>query len=81
VGHEIPLVGVGGIDSAEAAWTKILAGASLVQLYSGMVFHGFGLIGKIKSGLDERLRRAGYVSIVDAIGAEARAIAAEPWPT
>jgi dihydroorotate dehydrogenase len=81
VGHEMPLIGVGGVDSAEAAWTKILAGASLVQLYSGMVFHGFGLVGKIKSGLEDRLRRAGYVSIVDAIGAEARAIAAEPWPT
>ncbi len=81
VGHEIPLVGVGGIDSAEAAWTKILAGASLVQLYSGMIFHGFGLVGKIKSGLAERLRHSGYISIADAIGAEAHAIAAEPWPT
>ena len=81
VGHEIPLVGVGGIDSAEAAWTKILAGASLVQLYSGMIFHGFGLVGKIKSGLAERLRRSGYISIAEAIGAEAHAIAAEPWPT
>ena len=81
VGHELPLVGVGGVDSAEAAWTKILAGASLVQLYSGMIFHGFGLVGKIKSGLEERLRRAGYISVADAIGAEARAIAAEPWPT
>lgn len=81
VDHEMPLIGVGGVDSAETAWTKILAGASLVQLYSGMVFHGFRLVGKIKSGLAERLRRAGYISIVDAIGAEARAIAAEPWPT
>ena len=81
VGHEIPLIGVGGVDSAEAAWTKILAGASLVQLYSGLVFHGFGLVNKIKRGLDERLRRSGYISIADAIGAEARAIAAEPWPT
>jgi dihydroorotate dehydrogenase len=81
VGHELPLVGVGGVDSAEAAWTKILAGASLVQLYSGMIFHGFGLVGKIKSGLEDRLRRAGYISVADAIGAEARAIAAEPWPT
>jgi dihydroorotate dehydrogenase len=81
VGHEVPLVGVGGVDSAEAAWTKILAGASLVQLYSGLAFQGFGLVGKIKRGLEERLRLSGYASIVDAIGAEARAIAAEPWPT
>ena len=81
VEHDIPLIGVGGVDSAEAAWTKILAGASLVQLYTGMIFHGFGLVGKIKNGLAERLHRAGYISIVDAIGAEARSIAAEPWPT
>ena len=81
VGREIPLVGVGGVDSAEAAWTKILAGASLVQLYTGMIFHGFGLVGRVKAGLAERLRRSGYISVADAIGAEARAIAAEPWPT
>jgi dihydroorotate dehydrogenase len=81
LGHEIPLVGVGGVDSAEAAWTKILAGASLVQLYTGMVFRGFGLVNRIKTGLEERLRRSGYISIAEAIGAEARAIAAEPWPT
>jgi dihydroorotate dehydrogenase len=78
VGREMPLVGVGGVDSAEAAWTKIVAGASLVQLYSGLVFHGFKLVGKIKRGLDERLRRAGYGSIREAVGADAPAIAAEP---
>jgi dihydroorotate dehydrogenase len=78
VGREIPLIGVGGVDSAEAAWTKVLAGASLVQLYSAMVFHGFGLIGRIKSGLLARLARGGYRSMADAIGAEAGAIAAEP---
>jgi dihydroorotate dehydrogenase len=78
VGREMPLIGVGGVDSAEAAWTKIIAGASLVQLYSGLVFHGFKLVGKIKRGLDERLRRSGYTSIAQAVGAEALAIAAEP---
>jgi dihydroorotate dehydrogenase len=78
VGRELPLIGVGGVDSAEAAWTKILAGASLVQLYTGMVFHGFGLVGRVKRGLEERLRRARFASMAEAIGAEARAIAAEP---
>jgi dihydroorotate dehydrogenase len=79
VGDELPLIGVGGVDSVETAWTKILAGASLVQLYTGMVFHGFGLVGKITRGLTQRLRRARLGSILEAIGAEARAIAAEPW--
>jgi dihydroorotate dehydrogenase len=46
-----------------------------------MIFHGFGLVGRVKAGLAERLRRSGYISVADAIGAEARAIAAEPWPT
>jgi len=72
VGNEIPLIGVGGVDSAEAAWAKITAGASLVQLYSGLIFKGFGLVKKIKDGLRKRLRRFGYTSIVDAIGADSR---------
>ncbi|WP_407526119.1 quinone-dependent dihydroorotate dehydrogenase [Methylobacterium oryzisoli] len=59
VGARLPLVGVGGIDSAEAAWTKIRAGASLVQLYSALVYAGPGLVGEIKAGLAERLRREG----------------------
>ncbi|MGY2052665.1 quinone-dependent dihydroorotate dehydrogenase [Methylobacterium sp. JK268] len=57
VGDSVPLVGVGGIDSAEAAWTKIRAGASLVQLYSALVYAGPGLVGAIKAGLVERLAR------------------------
>ena len=72
VGHSIPLIGVGGVDSAEAAWAKIAAGATLVQLYSGLVYRGFGLVNKIKDGLRDRLNRLGYDSIVDAIGTDAR---------
>lgn len=72
VGGEIPLVGVGGVDSAEAAWAKIAAGATLIQLYTGLVYQGFGLVNKIKAGLRERLNRLGYASIVDAIGVDAR---------
>jgi len=72
VGGEIPLIGVGGVDSAEAAWAKITAGATLIQLYTGLVYRGFGLVNKIKAGLCERLNRLGYASIVDATGVEAR---------
>ncbi len=72
VGGEIPLIGVGGIDSAEAAWAKITHGATLIQLYTGLVFKGFGLVGKIKSGLCRQLDRLGYNSILDAVGVEAR---------
>lgn len=72
IGDDVPLIGVGGVDSDEAAWAKITAGATLVQLYSGMIYRGFGLAGKIKQGLRKRLTRLGYASIADAVGAEAR---------
>jgi dihydroorotate dehydrogenase len=55
VGDRLPLIGVGGIDSAEAAWTKIEAGASLVQLYSALVYDGPGLVDRIKVGLLTRM--------------------------
>ena len=51
-----PLIGVGGIDSGAAAFAKIKAGASLVQLYSGLIFRGVGLIGAIKTDLLDFLR-------------------------
>jgi dihydroorotate dehydrogenase len=72
VGKDIPLIGVGGIDSAEAAWAKIAAGATLIQLYSSLVYRGFGLVKKIKTGLSERMNRLGYNSIMDVIGVESR---------
>jgi dihydroorotate dehydrogenase len=72
VGHDIPLIGVGGIDSAEAAWAKITAGATLIQLYTGLVYKGFSLVGRIKAGLKARVKRLGYKSIMDAIGTEAK---------
>ena len=74
VERQIPLIGVGGIDSAEAAWTKIRAGASLVQLYSAMVYKGPGLIGDIKRGLVQVLE-AEKTSLTQAIGRDAVAIA------
>jgi dihydroorotate dehydrogenase len=68
----LPLVGVGGIASAADAYAKIRAGASLVQLYTGLVFAGPALLGRIKTGLTELLHRDGIGSVADAIGLDAR---------
>lgn len=75
VGARIPLVGVGGIDSAEAAWTKIRAGASLIQLYSALVYEGPGLVGAIKAGLSARLKAEGMTGLRPAIGRDAARLA------
>jgi dihydroorotate dehydrogenase len=71
-GGAVPLVGVGGIATAEHAWERIRAGASLVQLYSAMVYEGPGLGGRIVRGLETLMRRDGFGSIADAVGSEAR---------
>lgn len=67
---KIPIIGVGGIDSAETAYQKIRAGASLVQLYTGMVYEGPGLIKQINKGLIRQLERDGFMHIREAIGAD-----------
>ncbi len=69
-GGAIPLVGVGGISSADHAWERIRAGASLVQLYSAMVYEGPGLGARIVRGLERLMRRDGFTSIAEAIGTE-----------
>lgn len=69
-GAAIPLVGVGGIATAEHAWERIRAGASLVQLYSAMVYEGPGLGGKIVRELERLMRRDGFTSIAEAVGSE-----------
>lgn len=68
---EVPIIGVGGVRDAETAYTKIRAGASLVQLYTALVYEGPGLIKEIKEGLVKRLREDEHVSIADAVGADA----------
>ena len=68
---KLPLVGVGGIDSGETAVAKIEAGASLLQLYTGLVFEGPGLIGRIKQALIVALERAGVHDLKPLIGARA----------
>ncbi|ELR17447.1 dihydroorotate oxidase [Acanthamoeba castellanii str. Neff] len=64
----IPLIGVGGISSGKDAYDKIKAGASLVQLYTGLVYEGPGLVGRVKKELVELLDRDGFRTIEEAVG-------------
>jgi dihydroorotate dehydrogenase len=75
-----PLIGVGGIDTGGAALTKIRAGASLIQLYSSLVYKGLGLVDSIKSDLASTLLRTGRDSLSEIVGADAATITAEDWP-
>ncbi len=67
-GGAIPLIAAGGIASAEDAWARIRAGASLVQLYSALVYEGPGLARRIAQGLAEMLEREGYANAAEAVG-------------
>ena len=67
-GGRLPLIGVGGIASAADAYAKIGAGASAVQLYTGVVYGGLSLIGTIATGLDALLLRDGHASVACAMG-------------
>ena len=67
-GGQIPLIGVGGIATADDAWERIRAGASLVQLYSAMVYEGPHIAARIARGLAERLKREGFSNIAEAVG-------------
>lgn len=69
-GGAVPLIGVGGIATAEDAWERIRAGASLVQLYTAMVYSGPGLGARIAEGLGQLMRRDGFANIADAVGSE-----------
>jgi len=68
---QIPLIAAGGIENADDAWDRIVAGASLVQLYSAMVYEGPGLAGRIAKGLAARIKREGISSIAEAVGSAA----------
>ena len=69
--NQFPLIGVGGVDSAETALAKIEAGASLVQLYTSFVFKGLALANEIKRGLIRLLAQSSYPRLADATGAAA----------
>ncbi|RKN12642.1 quinone-dependent dihydroorotate dehydrogenase [Streptomyces radicis] len=71
-GDRLTLVGVGGIETADDAWRRILAGATLIQGYSGFVYAGPGWARAIHRGLAERLAASPYATLADAVGAEGR---------
>ncbi|MFT6675339.1 MAG: dihydroorotate dehydrogenase [Sulfitobacter sp.] len=71
---DIPLIGVGGIGSAEDAYAKIRAGAAAVQLYTALVYGGLSLVSTIAAGLDALLARDGFTNVAEAIGTRK-----EPW--
>ncbi len=75
-----PLIGAGGIDSGAAALAKFRAGASLIQLYSALVFRGLGLVDEIKGALIAALEGDRFDSLNELVGADAAAVTAEPWP-
>jgi dihydroorotate dehydrogenase len=75
-----PLIGVGGIDTGGAALTKFRAGASLIQLYSSLIYKGLGLVNDIKNDLSSTLLRTGRDSLSEIVGADAATITAEDWP-
>ena len=68
LGNKIKIIGVGGVDSGQAAFEKIISGASLVQLYTGMVFRGPGIASKISSELIDILKNKGFKNVSEAIG-------------
>jgi dihydroorotate dehydrogenase len=68
VGSSVPIVGVGGIDSADTAWQAVTSGASLLQLYSALVFNGPSVIRGIVKGLKKRVKENGFLGIEEAVG-------------
>lgn len=71
------IVGVGGVFSAEDAWEKICAGASLVQLYTGFIYEGAGIVRRINEGLAAILEREGFRALDEAVGCRAEEFAAK----
>ena len=65
---KLPIVGVGGIDSKDSAWEAIISGASLIQLYSALVFNGPTVVSSIVKGLKKKVRESGFSSISEAVG-------------
>ena len=71
IGGKIPLIGVGGVSNTEDAWEKMSAGASLVQIYSALIYQGFELIPKVVKGLSQKVEKQGFSTISQVIGSKA----------
>jgi dihydroorotate dehydrogenase len=67
----LPIVGVGGVDSGDAAYEKIRAGATLVEVYTALAFEGPALVPRVKKRLAELLERDGFASVAEAVGVDA----------
>lgn len=63
----VPIIGVGGIESADDAWEKLLAGADLIQIYTALIYEGPGIVSAIVRGLDERVRSSGCGTLAEAV--------------
>jgi dihydroorotate dehydrogenase len=70
VGPDVVLIASGGIMTADDAWRRIRAGATLVQVYTALIYEGPGLAGRIARGLTERVRQAGLSNVMQAVGTE-----------
>ena len=68
---KLPIVGVGGVDSGEAAYEKIRAGASLVEVYTALAYDGPALVPRVKKRLAELLKADGFGSVAEAVGVDA----------
>ena len=68
IGSKVPIVGCGGIDSGDAAWNAITSGASLVQLYSAMVFQGPSVVRMVTKGLKSKVEKEGFTDLQEAVG-------------
>jgi dihydroorotate dehydrogenase len=77
-GGTVPLIGIGGIDSPETALMKMEAGAALLQLYTGLIYEGPSLIGRIKHHLDATCRARGVADISGIVGTRAAEWVAKP---
>ena len=66
--RKVPIIGVGGVDSGKSAYEKILAGASLIQLYTGMIYKGPRIVKNIKKELIDQLKRDGIKNFTEIIG-------------
>ena len=78
--NQFPLVGVGGIDSSATAIAKIKAGATLVQVYSGLVYRGIGLVSEIKTDIAAAIKRGHRDLLASMVGSDAADITADSWP-
>lgn len=74
VGKKVPLIGVGGISDGQDAYERIRAGASLLQIYTGLIYHGPWVVEEIKRDLTALLKKDGFAAVAEAIGADHRKI-------